>query len=109
VQQAIVRAVLPDRDKGLGVEDQCLRPALPGCWSGERTEEEALENAQQAIRECIAFVEDQLRGEHVRESDVAVRSCRSCEWTSISMHFGHGNKSASVLHDRAREWKRFDV
>jgi predicted RNase H-like HicB family nuclease len=47
-------------------------PGLPGCWSQGATESEAIENIRDAIRECLAVVEDQLRGEDVREIEVAI-------------------------------------
>ena len=47
-------------------------PGLPGCWSQGATENEALENIKDAIREYLAVVNDQLRGEDVREIEVAV-------------------------------------
>jgi predicted RNase H-like HicB family nuclease len=47
-------------------------PGLPGCWSQGRTEDEALENIQDAIREYLAVVEEQIRGADIREIDVAV-------------------------------------
>ena len=47
-------------------------PGLPGCWSQGATEDEALENIKDAIREYIAVVDEQLRGEDVREIEVAV-------------------------------------
>ncbi len=47
-------------------------PGLPGCWSQGATEEEALANIQDAIREYLAVVADQLGGADVREIDVAV-------------------------------------
>ena len=47
-------------------------PGLPGCWSQGATEAEALENIKDAIREYLAVVDDQLRGEQVREVDVVV-------------------------------------
>ena len=36
-------------------------PALPGCWSEGDTEEEALTNIQDAIREHLAALEVYLR------------------------------------------------
>lgn len=47
-------------------------PGLPGCWSQGATEEEALKNIQDAIREYLAAVEDEIRGQDVREIEVAV-------------------------------------
>ena len=47
-------------------------PGLPGCWSQGRTEVEAVENIKDAIREYLAVVEEQLRGEEIREIDVSV-------------------------------------
>lgn len=45
-------------------------PGLPGCWSQGSTENEALENIRDAVREYLSVVEDQLRGEDVREIEV---------------------------------------
>lgn len=45
-------------------------PGLPGCWSQGATEQEALENIQDAIREYLAARDDLLRGTTVREVDV---------------------------------------
>jgi predicted RNase H-like HicB family nuclease len=47
-------------------------PGLPGCWSQGETEEEALENIQDAIHEYLAAVADSVRGEEVREIEVAI-------------------------------------
>jgi len=47
-------------------------PGLPGCWSQGMTEAEALENIKDAIREYLSVVEEQLRGEDVREVEVVV-------------------------------------
>ena len=47
-------------------------PGLPGCWSQGATEEEALKNIQDTIREYLAAVEDEIRGQDVREIEVAV-------------------------------------
>lgn len=47
-------------------------PGLPGCWSQGATEQEALENIKEAIREYLSVVDDQLRGADVREVEVVV-------------------------------------
>lgn len=47
-------------------------PGLPGCWSQGATEQEALENIQDAIREYLAAVENEIRGQDTREIEVAV-------------------------------------
>lgn len=47
-------------------------PGLPGCWSQGATEDEAIENIRDAIREYLSVVDEQLRGEDVREIDVTV-------------------------------------
>lgn len=47
-------------------------PGLPGCWSQGATEEEALENIRDAIREYLVVVADQLRDADVREIEVTV-------------------------------------
>ena len=45
-------------------------PGLPGCWSQGSSEKEALENIRDAVREYLSVVEEQLRGEDVREIEV---------------------------------------
>ena len=47
-------------------------PGLPGCWSQGETEEEALENIQDAIREYLAAVDALVEDGEVREVEVAV-------------------------------------
>lgn len=46
-------------------------PGLPGCWSQGATEKEALDNIRDAISEYTAVVNEQLRGEDVREIEIA--------------------------------------
>ncbi len=60
--------VLNKTDEGYSVS--C--PGLPGCWSQGDTEEEAMENIQDAIQEYLAAVADSVQGKDVREIDVAV-------------------------------------
>lgn len=47
-------------------------PALPGCWSQGATEEEAVENIRDAIREYLAAIKETLSGGSVREVEVTV-------------------------------------
>ena len=44
---------------------------LPGCWSQGATQKEALDDICDAISEDISVVVEQLRGEDVREIEVA--------------------------------------
>jgi predicted RNase H-like HicB family nuclease len=60
------KVVLKRNDEGYSVS--C--PGLPGCWSQGSSEEEALENIQDAIREYLAAVEESLRSAEVREVEV---------------------------------------
>ena len=48
-------------------------PGLPGCWSQGTTEEEALENIQDAILEYVAV------GDELLES----RPCPASQWTAF--------------------------
>ncbi|MCY3712952.1 MAG: type II toxin-antitoxin system HicB family antitoxin [Gemmatimonadetes bacterium] len=43
-------------------------PDLPGCWSEGRTEAEALENIETAIREYFRVMDDLLQNVEVREN-----------------------------------------
>lgn len=62
------RIALHQSDEGCSVSV----PGLPGCWSQGATEAEAVANIKDAIREYLAVVDEQLRGEEIREIDVAV-------------------------------------
>jgi len=62
------RIALHQSDEGYSVSV----PGLPGCWSQGATEKEAVENIRDAIREYLSAIEDQLRGENVREIEVTV-------------------------------------
>ncbi len=62
------RIALHKSDEGYSVSV----PGLPGCWSQGTTEQEAVENIRDAIREYLLVVEEQLRGEEVREVEVTV-------------------------------------
>lgn len=62
------RVILLPSEEGFAVS--C--PGLPGCWSQGATEQEALENIRDAIREYLAAVTELTRGKDVREVEVAV-------------------------------------
>ena len=47
-------------------------PGLPGCWSQGKSEHEALENIQDAIREYLEVAAKISRGAKVFEVDVLV-------------------------------------
>lgn len=60
-------------------------PGLPGCWSQGASEREAVENIKDAIREYSSVVDEQFRGENVREIEVLVQPCREFRASTISM------------------------
>jgi predicted RNase H-like HicB family nuclease len=62
------KIVLEESEEGYSVS--C--PGLPGCWSQGKTEEEAVANIQDAIREYLAAVDDLVKNENVREVEVGV-------------------------------------
>ena len=47
-------------------------PGLPGCWSQGETEQEAIENIRDAIREYLEAIAEALENEDVREVEVSV-------------------------------------
>jgi predicted RNase H-like HicB family nuclease len=62
------KVVIHESEEGYDVS--C--PGLPGCWSQGATEEEALANIQDAIREYLAVVDELVKGADVREVEVSV-------------------------------------
>ncbi len=62
------KIVLQKSDEGVSVS--C--PALPGCWSQGETEDEALENIQDAIQEYLAVLEESFQNADDREVEVTV-------------------------------------
>lgn len=61
------KIALRETDEGYSVSV----PGLPGCWSQGATEEEALQNIQDAIQEYLAARDDLLQGATIREVEVA--------------------------------------
>ena len=61
------KVVLQHNEEGYTVS--C--PGLPGCWSQGDTEEEALENIQDAIQGYLETLDDLLRGGEVHEVEIA--------------------------------------
>ena len=62
------KVLLQESEEGFSVS--C--PGLPGCWSQGATEEEALENIQEAIAEYLSAIDELIKGKDVREVRVAV-------------------------------------
>jgi len=62
------KVLLEESEEGFSVS--C--PGLPGCWSQGATEEEALENIQDAIAEYLSAIDELMKGKDVREVRVAV-------------------------------------
>ena len=62
------KIVLKQSEEGYSVSV----PGLPGCWSQGVTEQEAIENIQDAIREYLASVNDLFPNAEVREIEVAI-------------------------------------
>ena len=62
------KVTLHRADEGISVSV----PALPGCWSEGDTEEEALANIQDAIREYLAALDDQIGAAEFREVEISV-------------------------------------
>ncbi len=60
------KIALRETDEGYSISV----PGLPGCWSQGATEEEALQNIQDAIQEYLAVRDELLEGAVVREVEV---------------------------------------
>jgi len=68
------KVVLQASEEGYSVS--C--PGLPGCWSQGQTEEEALENIREAIREYLEAVKETFR-----EAEVMVSRPSSMQRRSV--------------------------
>jgi predicted RNase H-like HicB family nuclease len=62
------KVVLQQSEEGFAVSV----PGLPGCHSQGTTEQEALSNIADAIREYLEVVDERFRGAEVREVEVAM-------------------------------------
>lgn len=62
------KVVLHQSEEGFSV----WVPGLPGCVSQGETEAEALVNIADAIREYLEVVKEQIKGNLVREVEVAI-------------------------------------
>ncbi len=62
------RVVLRKSEEGFSVS--C--PGLPGCWSQGKTEEEALTNIRDAIREYLEVRDASLKDEETSEVEILV-------------------------------------
>ncbi|HEY6290138.1 MAG TPA: type II toxin-antitoxin system HicB family antitoxin [Terriglobia bacterium] len=63
-----VKVVLYPSEEGFAVS----APSLPGCWSQGATQQEALANIADAIRDYLDAQVEQLDGAEIREIEVAV-------------------------------------
>ncbi|OGF55840.1 MAG: hypothetical protein A2Z21_00555 [Candidatus Fraserbacteria bacterium RBG_16_55_9] len=61
------KIALKKTDEGYSVST----PGLPGCWSQGATEQEALQNIQDAIQEYLAARDELLKDAIVREVEVS--------------------------------------
>ena len=62
------KVVLNESEEGFSV----FFPGLPGCWSQGATQQEALENIQDAIAEYLGAIDELVKGQDVHEVRVAV-------------------------------------
>ena len=62
------KVLLQQSEEGFSVS--C--PGLPGCWSQGNTEQQALENIRDAIREYLEAIQESLQDADVREIEVTV-------------------------------------
>jgi predicted RNase H-like HicB family nuclease len=65
---SVYKIVLRQSEEGYSVSV----PGLPGCWSQGATEQEAIDNIRDAIREYLAAVDDLSAGADVRQVEVTL-------------------------------------
>ncbi len=75
-------------------------PGLPGCWSQGETEEEALKNIQDAIREYLAAT--LAPEERYASADVALRQPQYAAPTELRKSFG---ESGAINIPSLRDWR----
>ena len=63
-----LKVILYPSEEGFSVS----APSLPGCWSQGATEEEALANIADAVRDYLEAEAEQPDGAEVREIEVAI-------------------------------------
>jgi predicted RNase H-like HicB family nuclease len=61
------KVALKQTDEGVSV----WVPGMPGCWSQGATEQEALANIREAIREYLQVAQELLGDQEVREVEIA--------------------------------------
>jgi predicted RNase H-like HicB family nuclease len=86
------KVLLKKSDEGVAVS--C--PGLPGCWSEGRTEEEALRNIEDAIREYLLVREDLMRDGEVREVEIGGRRAEDPPVSTTGTPFAHSKKLVSA-------------
>jgi predicted RNase H-like HicB family nuclease len=62
------KVALKKSDEGYSVSV----PGLPGCWSQGETEQDALANIEEAIREYLEVAGELVEGSELREIEIAV-------------------------------------
>ena len=96
------KVALKKSKEGYGVS--C--PGLPGCWSQGKTEAEALENIQDAIREYLEAAVKISKGAKVREVEVPAKLCPSFRLTKRCADPKKARRIAKTIARRRRYIRR---